>query len=178
MDTQATIIRPQMITWARERSGITQDAFASRMSVSLKRVKEWEEGVKSITMRQAKQLCELALIPFGYLFLDELPEQRVSLPDFRSVNNRPVSNLTPELEATILDMQEKQSWMRDYLEENGYDKLDFVGSISLNTPIKEAARKIKDALGMSLEQRECCRNWDDYFRCLSDMVEDAGVTLI
>ncbi len=178
MSTQDTIIKPEMIAWARNRLGATQDDLAIRMHVSNERVKEWESGETAITMNQAKRLSALSLVPLGVLFLEEPPEHTVSLPDFRSVNNNPLSNPSPELEATILEMQEKQSWLREYLIEDGSDALEFVGSISKDTPVPEAVKKIEEIIDLSDEQREHCRKWEDYHNLLIERMEDAGITII
>ena len=178
MNTQYTIIKPEMIAWARKRIGAGIDVFASRMNVSSERVKEWEAGKKEITMNQAKRLASLALLPLGVLFLDEVPLDRVVLPDFRTVKSSPLSNPSPELEAIILEMQEKQEWLRDYLIENNYDELSFVGSITTQTSVSDTVNRIQEIVGLSQKQKERCQKWEDYFNLLVERIEDAGVTVI
>lgn len=178
MGIQRTIIKPQIITWARERLNLPPDEFAKKMHVSFSTVQDWESGKTAITMKQAKRLADLALLPLGLLFSKEIPERELELPDFRSVQNKPVNNASPELEATIIEMQRKQDWYREYLVENEVPRLNYVGSISMHTPVKDVAKRIQDILNITDEQRASCRNWEDYFSLLVKKMEDAGIIFI
>lgn len=178
MHTQRTIIKPEMIEWVRERLNLPLADFAKKMCVSPATAQNWESGKTPITMSQAKRLSSLALLPFGLLFLDEIPKRSLSLPDFRSTGNKPVNNASPELEATIFEIQEKQDWYREYLIENEVPPLDYVGSISIHTPIQEVVKKANAVLAISDIQKASCRNWEDYFNLLVTQIENAGIVFI
>ena len=132
-----------MIQWARERLGLDCDAFSKKMGVLPTKVLEWENGSSPITMTQAKKLSKVSLLPLGLFFLQDIPKLDIKLPNFRTVGGICISDASPELEATILSMQSKQGWFREYLEENKEDKLDFVGSVATDISIKNAVETIK-----------------------------------
>lgn len=173
-----TVIKPEMVIWARHRTGLPLKEFADKMQVSSDTARQWECGEKALTMTQAKRLSSLALIPFGTLFLNAPPQRRINLPDFRSVKNIPVRTYSPELEATVFEMQEKQDWYKSYLTDNGNAQLDYVGCINVHSPKSEAVRKIHDILRIPADELEDCRTWEGYFDIIVRHMENAGVTVI
>jgi Zn-dependent peptidase ImmA (M78 family) len=178
MGSQRTIIKPEMIRWARSRTGLTVQDFAKKMRVSESRIIEWESGITPITMGKAQQLANLSLIPLGSLFLSKVPNRDIHLPDFRTINNSPIRKPSLELEATVLEMQEKQTWLREYLIDNDTPELTWIKSISTQTPVSLAVRKIQNTLSISTDEINSCLTWDDYFALLVRKIEDAGVTVI
>ena len=49
-------ITPNVLKWARESARMTEDTAASKVSVPIEKLKEWEEGVSQPTIRQAQLL--------------------------------------------------------------------------------------------------------------------------
>lgn len=173
-----TIIKPDMIKWARKRLNLSVDEFAEKMKVLPQRVSDWESGKTAITMKQAEDMASLSLLPLGLFFLNTPPKIDLKLPDFRSVGNAFVSDASPELEATILAMQEKQAWYKDFLIENGERPLSFIGSITPQTPIKDAAQNIKDLLSLTKADWESIKSWTVYMDVLIHQIESAGILFI
>lgn len=173
-----TIIAPDMIQWVRNRLNLSVDEFAKKMQVQAQRVIDWESGKTAITMKQAQDMASLSLLPLGLFFLNTPPKIDLELPDFRSVGNAFVTDASPELEATILAMQEKQTWYKDYLLENGESPLPFIGSITTKTAVKEAARKIRDLLFLAEDIFDSVRNWTEYMDVLIHQIEAVGVLFI
>lgn len=178
MSAHKTIIKPEIVTWLRQRLGLSEGEFAEKMQVSSETARKWECGETTLTMNQAKRLSSLALVPFGILFLDVPPQREINIPDFRSINNIQVTNYSPELEATVFEMQEKQDWYKSYLIDNGNPQLDYVGCITTHTPISEVVQKIHNVLQIPADELDDCRNWEDYFDIIARYMEDAGVTVI
>jgi len=178
MSINKTIIKPEIVIWLRQRLGLSEEEFARRMQVSSETARKWEHGDMALTMNQAKHLSSLALVPFGMLFLDVPPHRRISIPDFRSVENVRAANFSPELEATVFEMREKQDWYKNILMDNGGGQLDFVGSITARTPVTEAVQKIHDVLQIPQGELDDCKTWEDYFDIIVHYMEEAGVTVI
>lgn len=178
MGSQKTIIKPEMIRWARSRTGLTVQDIAKEMRVSENRIREWESGKTPITMGKAQKLANLSLIPFGSLFLSKAPNRDIHLLDFRTIHNSPIKKPSLELEATVLEMKEKQSWLREYLLDNDTPELSWIKSISAQTPVSLAVRKMQMVLNISHDDMDSCLSWDNYFALLVRKIEDAGVTVI
>ena len=128
---QQITLQPEVLRWARDRVGLSQEELAKKIPVSLKRVAEWEETGK-ISIAQADRLAEKTYTPLGYLYLSKPPEESLPIRDFRTRGDGPPKRPSPDLLDTIYQMQRRQNWMRDDLiEGGGADPLDFVGACSL-----------------------------------------------
>lgn len=62
-------ITPELMTWARRKSGLSYAAIAERMKVPVERLKLCERGTRLLTFNQAQKYAKVTDIPFGYLFL-------------------------------------------------------------------------------------------------------------
>ena len=75
-------------------------------------------------------------------------------------------------------MQEKQTWLREYLIDNDTPELSWIKSISAQTPVSLAVRKMQMVLNISHDDMDSCLSWDNFFALLVRKIEDAGVTVI
>ncbi len=76
-------VKPELLRWARERAGLDVDALARRFP----KLPAWESGDLHPTLKQLEGFAKATFTPVGFLFLDEPPEERVPIPDFRTVAN-------------------------------------------------------------------------------------------
>ena len=69
----------------------------------------------------ARKIARKTLTPLGYFFLSEPPEEKLPIPDFRMLRDRPVKrDRVPRIcLETIIAMQRRQDWMREYLQDLG-----------------------------------------------------------
>ena len=74
-------VRPEMLRWARERSGHDLRDFAPRFP----QLPAWERGEKQPTFKQLEAFAKVTHTPFGYLFLPEPPDEPVPTSDFGAV---------------------------------------------------------------------------------------------
>ncbi len=84
------LINHRMLTWARERSGVSLPEFARRCHVDADRLQGWENGEATLSFKQAQVFASKAHVPFGYLFLREPPLEELPIPDLRTLENRGV----------------------------------------------------------------------------------------
>ena len=144
-----TFINPDIVTWARERAGLSVNKLAKKMAVKPERLHEWEAGQAPMTIKQMRKLAEKTYTPFGYLFGEEPPEETLPIPDFRTFGDR--DSLRAKPSATLLDtiytMQRRQNWFRDYLIEAGAEPLPFVTGHSARQGVGRTAAAIRDFLG-------------------------------
>ena len=138
-------VKPELIRWARERSGLTESDLAERFP----KFESWERGEVQPTLKQLEAYAKKTLTPFGYFFLLEPPEEKLPIPDFRTLKDRGVRRPSPNLLETIYAMQRRQDWMREYLAEEGTSRLPFVGSVTLQSSQRDAARRIRESIGMT-----------------------------
>lgn len=167
-------IRPELLTWARERAGLDTAALAARFP----RLKDWEAGSRLPTLRQLEDFARAVHVPIGYLFLATPPAEALPIPDFRTRPNRAVTRPSPDLLDTIYLCQQRQDWFRDYSRLHGLEPIAFVGSARVEEDAMEVAGRMRDLLALSTDERRTCSTWTDALRQLISKAEDAGVLVM
>lgn len=115
------------------------------------------------------------MTPLGYFFLDVPPEEKLPIPDYRTVSDRPVGRPSPNLLETIQVILRRQAWMRDQLIEQGQRELDYVGSIKQSQNVVSVAARIKARLGLTSDWSERQATWEDALRTLRATAERIGI---
>jgi hypothetical protein len=87
-------------------------------------------------------------LPFGYLFLASPPEEEIPIPFFRS-NGNDTKNSNINVYDTNLLMQQRQDWLKNYLIENGFEPLEFVGKYKNTNHVKEIVANIRKVLNLA-----------------------------
>lgn len=174
--TQITL-EPEVLRWARERSGLEIESVARKVGVKPERVREWEESGQ-ITRPQVDKLAHHTHTAVGFLYLPEPVEDRLPISDFRTAGDRPLRRPSPELLDTVQLMQRRQSWMRDELIEKGNEPLEFVGSARLNAIPKEVAGDMRTRLGLELQWASAESTWTDALSRLRSDIEAIGVLVV
>jgi Zn-dependent peptidase ImmA (M78 family) len=167
-------VAPEVLQWARARSGFDDDTWESRFTD----FDAWVAGGKQPTAKQLQSFATKAHVPFGYLLLAEPPHEEIPIPDFRTVENRPITQPTADLLDVIHQCQRRQEWYRNNQLMLGEDRLDFVGSASLVTPIDQAAGELRRLLDWTSETRSALRSWDDAVTRLRENAETSGVLVM
>lgn len=163
-------VKPSMLNWAIQRAQIDVHSDAAAKGIVGESL-EWISGKKKPTLKKLNQFASRVMVPFGHLFLDSPPEEKLPIADFRTFDSVVPSRPSPNLLETIQKMQLKQEWMRDHAIENEFDPIELVGSLTKNESLVEAARKIKRIL--AIEENRPHKN--DAFNNLRDAADRAGV---
>lgn len=132
-------ITPKILTWARESARMPLDVAASKIGKSTEILKEWEDGVSQPTIKQAEKLAKIYKRPFALFFLPEIPKDFHPLQDFRKSDS---IKLTTGSIFIIREIQQKQAWLSDVLEENGEEKLPFIGKFTISDSPEKVAKDI------------------------------------
>lgn len=104
------------------------------------------------------------------------PHEEVPLPDFRTIRDEPLGRPSPDLLDTVFICQQRQEWYRAHQRVNREDPLDFVGSMTTNTPIETGAATIRERLDFGLDARAA--TWGDTLCTLAERAEDLGVLVM
>jgi Zn-dependent peptidase ImmA (M78 family) len=165
-------VRPDLLTWARERSGNTPEA----VSVRFPAFDDWKSGRTLPTLKQLEHFAQAMHVPVGYLFLTEPPEERLPVPDFRTMGDRPVGQASPDLLETVYHCQQRQEWYRDYARVHREPSVAFVGSLDNSMDVVEAALRMRSALSFSPDERG--PTWSEALRRLIDEADRIGVLVM
>jgi len=171
MATPTVEINPDVIRWAIDRSGLPEEELRK----NFKKIDDWMTGARHPTYRQLENFAKKTMTPFGYLFLDQPPEEELAIPDYRTIGDTPIERPSPNLIDTIHAMQKRQAWMREFLIENGRGKLEIVGAGTRIRSFKSLAQRIRQKLELPADWAEPLATWEDALRTLRSAIERAGI---
>ena len=164
-------VKKDLIRWAHERSGVPYEALRKRFP----KFDLWERGEAMPTLRQLTDLAKKTLTPIGYFFLPAPPEDKLPIPDFRTVGDETVKRPSPNLLETVQTMQRRQGWLRDFLIEQEEPPLSFIGSVSISDEVNAAATKMRNLLDVSDDWAHHHATWTAALSALCLAADKAGV---
>ena len=167
-------VEPRMLHWACERARIEPTSLAERFP----QLPAWERGERQPTLRQLEAFAKATHTPVGLLLLPEPPEERLPIPDFRTVGDEPIGRPSVDLLDTLYLCQQRQVWYADFTRMTGGRPLEFVGSAHLAHEIEAVAEDIRETLGFSLEERRRLPTWTDALRRFIEQADAAGVLVM
>lgn len=139
-------ITAKVFKWARESAKMTEEVAASKVSVSIDKFKEWENGEDFPTIRQAQILAKAYKRPFALFFLPEVPLDFQPLQDFRKAGSKELGTASIFI---IREIQQKQAWISEINEENNENKVPFLGKFSVNDNPELVANDILNILNIN-----------------------------
>lgn len=156
---EKAFINPEIIVWARMTARMSPDEAACRLHVNADLLKSWENGIGYPTVSQAEKLSQIYRRPLAVFYLPKPPKDSHALPDFRAVGAS--GEYSTALTFIIRDIQQRQSWIREFLIEQGECALPFVGKLSENNTPEQIAGNMKEVLGIDdyIESENVLRNW-------------------
>ena len=167
------LINPNIVSWAIQRSGLTVSDISKKLSIKEEKLAEIEQGEAGIAFGKAKQFAKITNIPFGFLFLNELPkEDNLALPDLRTIDSKDLSEPSQALKEIIRLNQERVEWYRAYLSELGVEENSYVGCLS-----KADTKEMVTYLTKKLKVYKV-KDAKDYYRQLVKSVEELGIMVM
>jgi Zn-dependent peptidase ImmA (M78 family) len=166
-------INIDMITWAINRAGLDLSDFM----IKFPNIEKWLQAKKSPTVKQLEKFSHKVHLPFGYLFLQEPPEEKLPIPFFRT-NSTDDKKVSVNVYDTILLMQQRQNWLRDYLKDNEYENLDFVGKFKGKDDYLQIAADIRKTIGLEYEWANSLRTWEEALEYLTSKIEESGIIVV
>src|SRR5260370_21294866 len=79
-------INPELLVWARQRSGLGFDKLAHRFP----KLAAWERREQMPTFKQLESFAQATHAPIGCFFLPDPPEEQVPSPGYRTIGGTPV----------------------------------------------------------------------------------------
>ena len=166
-------INIDMITWAINRAGLDLSDFM----IKFPNIEKWLQAKKSPTVKQLEKFSHKVHLPFGYLFLQEPPEEKLPIPFFRT-NSADDKKVSVNVYDTILLMQQRQNWLRDYLKDNEYENLDFVGKFKGKDDYLQIVADIRKTIGLEYEWANSLRTWEEALEYLTSKIEESGIIVV
>ncbi len=167
-------IKPENFRWMRERANMNVEDLIRHFP----KYADWEAGALRPTFKQLEKLARTVHAPIGYFFLSEQVEERVPIPDFRTVGSTPLRRPSPDLLDTVYLCQQRQDWYQDFALRNGQESLEFVGSATIQDDVEQIATEIRDVLEFDPEERSSLTTWTEALRHLVQVTEGLGVLVM
>ena len=137
-----------------------------------------EGGEAQPTFKQLERFAKATLTPLGALFLEEPPDEKLPVADFRTLKDQQPARPSAALMTTVQQMQRRQEWMREYLIEAGEEPLAFVGTVTLASSRVDAANNIRRTLGVDDGWASTHTTWSAALVGLRQAVEEIGVLVV
>ena len=162
-----------MLPWAIARAGFDLPEFTTKVPD----IQGWIDGTKNPTVKQLEDFSRKVHLPFGYLFLPEPPNEKLPIPFFRT-NDSQATAVSINVYDTILLMQQRQDWLRDYLKDNDFEDLHFVGKFRNSHNVQEIVTDIRNTLGLSENWASEFKTWEEALIHLIQHIEDNGIIAV
>src|SRR5665647_273401 len=178
MSDRATAINPELLTWARERAGLSLSDVAHYMHKGADDVAAWETGDAWPTYRQLEKLAEgLYHRPVALFFLPEPPEELAAQQEFRTLPDFDITGLGADARFALRLGRSYQASLRELT--GGLNPSDrrLWRDLRLerSSDVMSAARQLRSYLGVTLEQQRSWRTTAEAMAAWRGCVEDAGV---
>ncbi|WP_028298873.1 ImmA/IrrE family metallo-endopeptidase [Olivibacter sitiensis] len=169
-------VNGNIITWALSRAGYDVTGFSIKYPAL--KVDRWLQGDKQPTVRQLEDFSKKVHVPFGYMLLQEPPNEAIDFPFFRTGHAKPTYQVSPNVYDTILDLSRRQEWLREYLVQLEAKHLDYVGKFNQHTLVAQFVQDLRDQLGLRAGWTLACPTWEDTLALLMDAIERIGIIVV
>ncbi|NVO10274.1 MAG: ImmA/IrrE family metallo-endopeptidase [Bacteroidales bacterium] len=166
-------INASIITWAIARAGYELHELTS----DVPKIQEWIDGKKKPTIKQLEDFSKKVYLPFGYFFLPEPPKESLPIPFFRT-NYATDKKVSINVYDTILIIQQRQEWLRNYLIDNDYEPLPFVGKYNKSFNVEDIVTDIRNTLGLTENWASRFKTWREALDFLTLQIEDKGIIVV
>ncbi|MFA5029623.1 MAG: XRE family transcriptional regulator [Patescibacteria group bacterium] len=175
------IFEPKILKWAREISfganleNLTTQLRKSWKEVSVDTIKRWESGETQPTFRDIKKLAEIYKRPLAVFFLAHSPEEKISLPDFRTIGSKDNFDISPKGLLAIRKARKIQETAVSLYEELGEKPIFKYPKYTLDQNPEHLANKIRSELSISANDQFKFKKYEDFFEYLRSKIEATGV---
>ena len=141
MATKA-LIKPELLTWTRNRAKVTVEDAAKAASVSVDEIETWEAGSDAPTLSQLRYLAAKYHFPLAVFYLPEPPTDFAPLRDFRRLPAASDSGISANLAFHIRNAYER----RELALELHDDLREAVPGFSLKTKLGDDPEAVGEAI--------------------------------
>lgn len=171
MSTRIENINKNIIEWAIVRNGNSLEDFYYQNP----NVESWVKGEKYPTVKQLEDFTHKVHVPFGYMFLENPPIEDIPLPFFRTGNVNLSNKVSLNVFHTIQNIQDRQNWLTEYLNDLEFPNLNFVSKYGVNDDYKIIVNDIRNVLKLDLNWASYHNTWEQALDFLTNQIEEAGI---
>jgi Zn-dependent peptidase ImmA (M78 family)/transcriptional regulator with XRE-family HTH domain len=171
------LVEPAMLVWARKTASLTQEEVALALDVPLDRLQAWENesNDETPTVNQLKRLAERYKRPLSVFYLPTPPKDFLPLRDFRRLAGAVDHRFSAQLAYEVRAAYERRQIAIEVTQTLGHDPNPFGITARQTDDPEQVGRRIRERLGVSLEQQGRWRDPNNTFRGWREAIEQAGV---
>ena len=186
--SRAENITPSMLKWARLQAALSVEGAATRLGLTSnirgtagEKLEAFERGDVKPTRKQLLKIAATYRRPLTTFYRSSPPVDSNRIEDFRSLGSEASNEEAAFLGALLRDVRARQDMVRSILEDDeDTHTLVFVGSMAVSMAVTDAARTIRQELGVE-DEEGFWRRWNspgELFARLREKVEDIGVFVL
>ena len=169
-----TMVDPNMIKWAVDRSGYDRQELERKF----KKLPDWLCGNITPTYNQLYRFANAVHIPEGFLYLDSPLEESIPIPDFRTYEGDKFSRLSPNLLAVIYATTFRQDWYQKYAFSQYHPPVEIIRCANIFTDPIYFATQLRKVINFSLKERENFPVSEDSLIYLINKLEGLGILVM
>ncbi|MDP3868917.1 ImmA/IrrE family metallo-endopeptidase [Phenylobacterium sp.] len=166
-------ITPRLLTWARERAGLSSDAAVEKF----RNFAEWEAGRSFPTYPQLEAIAEALKVPVAVFFFPEPPNVPAIEETFRTLPGVEYNRLPSRVRLLLRKAKALQLNLADLA--TGRNPAERLITRDLNfrpnANIAAMAREVRAYIGVSLEAQQQWRDDDTALKGWRDALQNVGV---
>jgi len=178
MANPAEGVNPEILRWARERSGYTIAGIADALSKDVSAITAWEDGTAVPTYNQLELLAyRYYKRPLALFFFPTPPDEIGAGEQFRTLPDFEIAKLVPDTRHAIREAQAMQQALLELADsKNPASRLVFRDlKLSPDRSVSEATSLLRDYLDISVRDQSEWNDISDALRNWRASVEAVGV---
>ena len=177
-NNQLIRIEPSILIWARESIGMSIAEVANKLDKDRETVRQWEVGRTIPSLAQLENLAyNIYKRPLAVFFMAKPPRETTPKQDFRTLPDKEISTLAPELRLIIRKAKHNQFVLKEI--NSGLNPLskplhkEFILKLT-NNPVRTATM-LREHLGVNKRLQSSFKNSEDAFNYYRSLLENNGV---
>jgi Zn-dependent peptidase ImmA (M78 family)/transcriptional regulator with XRE-family HTH domain len=143
------LVKPALLIWARERSGLTLEQAAAKLQIDVVILRQWESGEERLTIAQVRRLGEVYKRPLAVFFLPEPPTDFDAQREFRRLPGITPQNESPEMRLALRTALFRREAARELYEQLGDQIPSFGAKADPSENAEAVGARIRQLLGLS-----------------------------
>lgn len=169
-------INREIITWAMKRSGYTVETLADAMGIDPDVIRKWEDGKKFPSYPMLENLAyKYFKIPLALFFFPEPPDIEDTVHKFRRLPDYELARLSPDTIKIMRSSEGFQESLMELFSPDLFHKRIFDDIKIEGESIIQLANKIREYLGINIEQQFRFTGTETAFKAWRHVIENAGI---
>ena len=171
-------IQPAVLRWARQSLNLSIPAVADKIKRSVDEVAAWESGGSAPTYAQLEKLAyQIYKIPLAVFFLPTPPKVKTPAKEFRTLPDSDLQSLVPDTHLLIRRAHAYKLALEELFGNNSPSERCIWKDIQLsrNKSVRQQAQKVRNYLGISLQDQISWRSDDKALKKWRAALEEVGV---